>query len=367
MRQGNEMRTRPRKKENFMEENTQDKQGQKLDLKPMRLVTPKRQNFFLRNFVPLRRDKSREKRRKIALDLSLCVSLVCLGFILWYYVAVPWMATRRTDTLEALRGVPVTQTDETAPPTADAAERARLAAAYDKLKAVNAQYVGWLMAPGAEIRLPIVQTDDNSAYLTRDFYLKKTRYGNPFVDTRNDAVQFSDTNLIIYGHSMNDGKVFGKLRDYKKIDVLRKEPILTLELREVVYRYKIIAVFNTNGTRDGDKVSKDDPGYVFRFDTPNFPTVENFAGFLRQLRQRSLFHTGVDVAPGDRLLTLQTCAYDFSDELLVVVGRLVRAGESLDVPAEGIQKNPNPRYPQALVDVYGGKNAYTRGERWYPV
>ena len=80
--------------------------------------------------------------------------------------------------------------------------------------------------------------------------------------------------------------------------------------------------------------------------------------------QRSLYDTGVDVLPSDKILTLSTCSHEFEDARFVVVARLVRQGESEEVDVSRASVNSNPRYPQAYYDKKKQKNPYVNASQW---
>ncbi|MDR1465473.1 MAG: class B sortase [Oscillospiraceae bacterium] len=319
------------------------------------LLKPRKKNFLERNFIPLKRDSKREKTRKVILDILLVIMLACVLILLYEYVYLPHRIQSDIDDLIYIHN----QTNSNQPTQPGGASETVIPLSDEKLKAINSDYIGWLKVPGADIELPIVKTTDNEAYLTLNFYKQKSKYGNPFLDYRCSLDPVSD-NLVIYGHHMKDGNMFGKLKNYRSASTFSKNPIITLQLPGRVYQYKIISVFVTNG------VATDDNGYIFHFDAQAFPTEDNFNGFIHQLNQRTLYRTGVDVRYGDHLITLQTCEYDFADAVLIVIGRQVRQGESLEIDKSKITQNSNPRYPQALYDKRGRENPYRNAERWYP-
>ena len=90
-----------------------------------------------------------------------------------------------------------------------------------------------------------------------------------------------------------------------------------------------------------------------------------YSAYLNELAQRSLYDTGVDVLPTDKLLTLSTCSHEFEDARFVVVARLVRPGESAAVDTSKATENPNPRYPQAYYTAKNLTNPYYDAARWY--
>ena len=88
--------------------------------------------------------------------------------------------------------------------------------------------------------------------------------------------------------------------------------------------------------------------------------------YIAELDQRKLYSTGVDILPSDKLLTLSTCAYDFASERLVVVGRLVREGESAEVDVSKAVKNNNPRLPDKYYRKKGKANPFANATKWIP-
>ncbi len=228
---------------------------------------------------------------------------------------------------------------------------------YAKLYATNRDFVGYLEADGVGLSLPIVQTDNDSDYMEKNFYGKSTKYGCPFVTHVNNIVDL-DMNTIIFGHHMNNGTVFGALDKYKTIDGFKAAPVINFNTLYKDYSWKVVAAFVTNA------YEKDDNGYVFRYYFASLTTQDRFAAYLNEMSQRSLYDTGVDVLPTDKLLTLSTCSHEFEDARFVVVARLVRPGESTDVDISKATVNPSPRYPQAFYDKKKQKNPYKNASRW---
>lgn len=228
---------------------------------------------------------------------------------------------------------------------------------YAKLYATNPEFVGYLSADGVNLNLPVVQAKDDKKYLEKNFYLQKTKYGCPFVTHLNN-IEPLDQNTVIFGHHMNNGTIFGTLDAYKSIDGFKKAPVITFNTLYKDYSWKVIAAIVTNA------YTKDDNGYIFRYYFTQLSTQENSSAYLSELSQRSLYDTGVDVLPTDKLLTLSTCSHEFTDARFVVVARLVRPGESTDVDVSRATVNSNPRYPQAWYNKKGKTNPYKNAFQW---
>jgi hypothetical protein len=79
--------------------------------------------------------------------------------------------------------------------------------------------------------------------------------------------------------------------------------------------------------------------------------------WVEQVRRRSLINTSVDVAEGDKVLTLSTCTYDIRGVELrfVVMARLLRDGESEKVNTALATQNGKPLYPACWYEKKGGQ------------
>ncbi len=232
---------------------------------------------------------------------------------------------------------------------------------YAKLYAENQDFVGFLKADGIDLSLPVVQTSNDEYYLKKDFYKRNTKYGTPFVthlNTISTEKYGLDTNTIIFGHHMNDGSVFGILDEYKTIEGFKKAPVITFDTMYHDYQWKVIAAFVTNAE------PSDDNGYVFKYYFTDLSSEERFNAYKNALDQRSLYYTGVDWLPTDKILTLSTCSHEFENARFVVVARMVRNGEVPEVDVSRATVNSNPRYPQAYYDKKKKDNPYKDAYRW---
>lgn len=234
-----------------------------------------------------------------------------------------------------------------------------------RLYAQNKETVGWLYIPGTSINTPIVQHKDNDFYLTNNFYGSYTKYGCVYADYQCKKNTLSK-NTVIYGHDMSCGTAFYDLNRYDDIEWYKKNPIIQYCTLNGNYTFLIYTAFLT--TVD----AKDDGGYMFNFIEPNM-TDSNFAGFIEQVNQRALYTTGVGLTSSDRIINLSTCNYTYTnyigkkvDTRLVVIGRLLRSGESAEVNTSKAKENPNYRRPQVWYDYKGQKNPYASSRSWKP-
>ncbi|NCC86396.1 MAG: class B sortase [Clostridia bacterium] len=240
-------------------------------------------------------------------------------------------------------------------------------AKFADLYAINQDLVGWIRVDGLDIDLPVVQkSKDNDFYLKHNFNKEKSSYGTIFVNYNNN-VESLDLNTVIFGHRMHkDEQMFTNLKEYATSQGFKKAPIIEFNTLYGNYKWKVYAAFITNGSTDGDN------GYVFNYIFPNLKYenqsqwTEIYGGYIAQINQRAIYLTGVDIYPTDRILTLSTCTYEFDNARLVVVARMLRAGESTEVDNTQIVVKENPRYPQAWYDENGIDNPYKNAEQWKP-
>ncbi len=238
--------------------------------------------------------------------------------------------------------------------------------------AVNNNLVGWLSIPGTEIDTALLQSNDNSKYLYKDFYERgtsnttSTNYGNLYLDYRciTDGIS---VNTVIHGHTTGKGdgipkQAFRSLYDFRDKQTFINNPIIKYSTLYEEYTFKICAVFLSNTQ------SRDDNGYFFNYIYPDM-SQNNMAGFIDQVKQRMLYETGVSLEPTDKVITLSTCIYDYGknvDTRLVVMGRLLHEGESEEIDASLVKDNPDYRRPQVWYNSHGKTNPYKNAEKWQP-
>lgn len=319
---------------------------------------------FFKVIVPWSTDSKKEKIRKIVMDVSFFVLFFCAIYFMNYFVEL-------SDAINSEKEMQnLVQAQE---PTDDLSQRwAEIRAKYPdvdfpegmnidyaELYARNQDFVGWISIENTNIDAPVVQADDNEYYLKHDFAKNNTKYGNSFMDYRNNNKEL-DQNTIIYGHHMRNNMLFAQLENYMTIEGFSASPVIEFNTAYNNYKWKVYAVFVTNDVRE------DDNCYLFNYIVPNFHTRESFESYIAALDERKLYDTGVDITADDKILTLSTCSYEFDGARLVVVARMVRDGESEEVDVTKAVANENPRYPQKWYDVNGLSNPYRDAYRWEP-
>ena len=184
---------------------------------------------------------------------------------------------------------------------------------FKKLLSINKETVAYLTVKNTQISYPVVQHGDNSYYLGRDFYKKKTVMGWVYMDYRNNPKEFDD-NTIIYGHNMKNGTMFGSLKKVLDSSWRKNEENMTisLDLPTGSYKFKIFSIYKVDYTTD----------YLIT----KFHSKSSKEDFINMITKRSIFNSGIKVGLDDKILTLSTCTGS-NNRRLVVHAVLVKEGE----------------------------------------
>lgn len=179
------------------------------------------------------------------------------------------------------------------------------------LYSINSDYIGWINIENTTIDYPIVKGDNNQFYLTRDFNKQYLKTGSIFMDYRNEG--FKDRNVVIYGHNMKDNSMFGSLDKFKDLDYLRKNKYISITTKDdEKFIYEIFGVYVT---------SADDTECI----SINFNKEEDFCKYIDRILNKSIYNLNVDIKSTDKILTLSTCSYEFSNARLVIHAKLIKS------------------------------------------
>lgn len=300
--------------------------------------------------------------RKIVLTLSIITIIVSLGVLVNTYLIQPYMAKSATQDLAEQMSQNSSEHSNNvinnAGSDTDSKYPEGMLAKYAQLYDANEDLSGWISIPALQIELPIAKGTDNDYYRNRDIYKKYTMYGVPFFDYRMTDLKNLHRNTVLYGHNMrSDDLIFGMLENYRTIEGYQSAPVIECNTIYGDHTWFVYGVFLSNAYENQDN------GYVFPY---NFIDISDakFADYIKEIDKRKLYTTGVDLNVNDKILTLSTCCYDFTDARLVVVARLRRPGESISVDTSNAYYNQNPKYPQAWYNANKKQNPYAEDARW---
>lgn len=180
-----------------------------------------------------------------------------------------------------------------------------------KLYEINSDIIGWIRIDNSNIDYPVMQTKNSpNYYLRKNFYKQYSYLGTPYL-AENCDTNTSD-NLIIYGHHINNSKMFGELENYRKEEYYNSHKIIKLYTLEEKREYEIMSIFTTNAYT----------GFKYY----NFISTSNeneFNTFVNQCKELSFFDIENTAVYGDTLLTLSTCDYSSKNARLVIIAKRI--------------------------------------------
>lgn len=187
---------------------------------------------------------------------------------------------------------------------------------FQKLQRRNKDIIAWLTIE--DVLDEAVVKRDNAYYLNRDYLGYHNINGALFMDEKCDLKK-PPYALIIYGHNMKTGEMFGNLAHYNRLSYYKAHSFITLDTMFEDGQYVIFAVANVG-------IYQETGQFVNVFQLPG-GSRDDRARSIERLMHFSLFSSAVDVQAEDQLLFLVTCTKN-DNERLVVAARRIRPDES---------------------------------------
>ena len=190
---------------------------------------------------------------------------------------------------------------------------------FERLLHKNQNIIGWITIEGTKVNYPVMQSvnGDSNYYLDHNFDQQQDKNGSLFMDDRCSVIK-PTANLIIYGHHMRSGAMFGDLDKYKSESYYREHPYLRFNSIYETGTWQIMAAFESQVYTDTDI------GFRY-YDFIDPDNEKDFMAGVNNMKALSMYDTGVDARWGDRLITLSTCDYEQDNGRFVVVAKLIGA------------------------------------------
>ena len=166
---------------------------------------------------------------------------------------------------------------------------------FNKLKEQNNETIAWLKVSNTNVEYPVVKGTNNSFYLNHSFDKSNNSAGWIFADYRN-KFDNTDKNIVIYGHNIRDGSMFGSMLNILNAKWYENEENtnITLYTENEKCMYKVFSIY---------KIENED--YYIKTE---FKNDNEFEDFIKTLKKKSIKDFNVDVSKDDNILTLSTCA-----------------------------------------------------------
>ncbi len=263
--------------------------------------------------------KKKERKRKILIAACLFMCIISFGYLGAYY-QVSAKSAREFEELSAMKEAGALKgtsnknkvkinlvEDEIVIPD--------ILPEYELIHQKNQKLIGWVKIDNTIIDYPVMQTVNNEYYLDHNFNQEEDRNGCIFMDYQCDVIKGCD-NIILYGHHMKSGKMFGTLNKYSKQSYYEEHPTIQFDTIYEKGTYQVMYVFRS-------KVYSEEEVTFKYYQFINAASEMEFDSAMNEMAALSLYDTGVTAAYGDKLLTLSTCDYQEKKGRFVVVAKKI--------------------------------------------
>lgn len=173
---------------------------------------------------------------------------------------------------------------------------------FENLHNENNDYLFWLYIPKTKIDYPVMMSRDNKDYLHSSFYKEKLYAGTLFIDALSSKRENQD-NLIVYGHNMKDGSMFGTLKKWRSEKYFNEHKFIEIYTETEKRVYLIFAVREVSSNMD-----------LLHYKLDGFTNEE----YIQDARNNNIhFREFEDQYKNNQIMTLSTCMSNDAKRLII--------------------------------------------------
>lgn len=173
---------------------------------------------------------------------------------------------------------------------------------FQNLHNENNDYLFWLYIPKTKIDYPVMMSRDNKDYLHSSFYKEKLYAGTLFIDALSNKKENQD-NLIVYGHNMKDGSMFGTLKKWRSEKYFNEHKFIEIYTETEKRVYLIFAVREVSSNMD-----------LLHYKLDGFTNEE----YIQDARNNNIhFREFEDQYKNNQIMTLSTCMSNDAKRLII--------------------------------------------------
>lgn len=264
--------------------------------------------------------QKRETRRKRILQFCGVVAAICFGLFLFQMYSDVHSDLEQQNMVEQVENTVKTRYPKKEVHLIETTEteevKKEVLPQYEKLLKQNENLIGWIKVDGTKIDYPVVQTDDREYYLSHSFSNSPDKNGCIFMDP-DCRIDKRSMNVILYGHHMRSGKMFGELDKYAKESFYKEHPTFRFDTIYEEGTYEVLFAFRS-------KVYYQDEIAFKYYQFIDAVSESEFESNIQEMRNMALYETAGEVSYTDRLLTLSTCDSSEPQGRFVVVARKIQ-------------------------------------------
>jgi sortase family protein len=173
---------------------------------------------------------------------------------------------------------------------------------FQNLHNENNDYLFWLYIPKTKIDYPVMMSRDNKDYLHSSFYKEKLYSGTLFIDALSNKRE-NQENLIIYGHNMKDGSMFGTLKKWRSEKYFNEHKFIEIYTEKEKRVYLIFAVREVSSNMS-----------LLHYKLDGFTNEE----YIQDARNNNIhFREFEDQYKNNQIMTLSTCMSNDAKRLII--------------------------------------------------
>lgn len=177
---------------------------------------------------------------------------------------------------------------------------------WELLWQTNPDVIGWLYCPDTVIHYPVLQSETDGYYLNVNILGEYSVNGSIYAEEES-VVGKSLSHLIIYGHNMKDGSMFGSLKKYAQEDYYGEHPVFYFLTPEQNYRVELRCCLTLDAVKANYPVS--------------FDSDSDYEAYAQRMEAGAYWVRGT-ADPRYQMITLSTCTTS-SAQRLVLQGSLI--------------------------------------------
>lgn len=239
------------------------------------------------SFIDDWQEKGERKRSQTIVKIVGFVTVLLLACIITIYVNIQRINNKEQDRSLA-QETPAASTDNAAKTTPSVLLNVSKPL-FEALRDYD-NVVGYLIMPEVTIELPIVQTDNDTYYISHSYSGKLSPSGALFLNA--DSKLGKTKHITIFGNNLDDGTRFSNLKKYMKEEFFFANLEFIFETKSTLDTYRIFSVHFVPKT--------------YNYSDTTFNDSVDFLGYIEMFHTSSLFDEYVELNAHDIILTLAT-------------------------------------------------------------
>ena len=165
---------------------------------------------------------------------------------------------------------------------------------WDGLQKMNPDIIGWIRIPDLAVNYAVLKSTVDNYYLYHHMDGSYNKLGSIFAE-KGTSESLDDAHIILYGHNMASGQMFGQLSNYTDTEFWKKHSYMYIYTPDQTRTYAIYDVYNC---------LDDDRTYTIGFTLGS----KDFRKWVEYSIKKGYYSTEFKPTGDEQIITLSTCA-----------------------------------------------------------